>query len=623
MNKLAIKVVSGDFEQGFPIILRQGENLEIEGTLPAAPNLPQDYKTWQLNYHTRPGTHRFRTIKPIPVQVTNYSNSDLKDSINTWLNSAEPEFRPLRDKIIALSHQNEQKEIIMQTDDVWFWRIPWHLWDVLDDKKIEVILSASQYEKLPQVRKIKPKDEVKILVILGDSTNIDVKSDLLLLQKELPHAYIQSLLQPRKTEVRKELWEQEWDILFFAGHSFSEGGEIPGEFQINPQEKLTIEELKHGLENAIKNGLQLAIFNSCDGIGLGRELMELQLPATIVMREPVLDIVAQRFLEYFLKAFAIKDKTLSASVREARERLREIEDKYFCASMLPLICHNPATEMPTWRSFLGHVIANQTEKKDDLTNNDNGNIYQECKEIDVNESTNHGLPSYIKQYQLAIVGFLLLGLILPSTFQKLIFTFNNLRADIHNRRGVRYYQLDKKELAVQEFNQALKLNPKHSKANSNKGRYDEDMNQPYKAGEKYNIACEGGLIEGCNNLARWEILYGDPQKAENIIIRIVESRADNDEIKFVAYKNLGWSLVEQEKYEEAEPYLEKAKSLMKEEEEGSPYCLLAQVKKAQKKYQKELDNWDLCRRLTDPKSPEEKSWLQTAEERLETVDNRR
>ncbi|NET87067.1 MAG: CHAT domain-containing protein [Kamptonema sp. SIO1D9] len=359
MNKLAIKVVSGDFERGFPIILRQGENLEIEGNLPAAPNLPQDYETWKSNYHNHPGIHHFRAIKPIPVQVTNYSHSDLKNSINTWLNSAEPEFRPLRDKILASIAQNDQKEIILQTEDVWFWHIPWHLWDVLEENKIEVILSASQYEKLPQVRKIKPKDEVKILVILGDSTNIDVKSDLLLLQNQLPHAYIQPLLQPSKEQLRNKLWEQEWDILFFAGHSYSQGGNVPGEFQINPQEKLTIEELKHGLENAIKNGLQLAIFNSCDCIGLARELVKLQLPATIVMREPVLDIVAQKFLEHFLKAFAKRDKTLSASVREARERLREIEDKYFCASMLPLICHNPATEMPTWRSLLGH--SNQVE----------------------------------------------------------------------------------------------------------------------------------------------------------------------------------------------------------------------------------------------------------------------
>ncbi|MEC4894407.1 MAG: CHAT domain-containing protein [Oscillatoria sp. PMC 1050.18] len=577
MNKLAIKVVSGDFEQGFPIILRQGENLEIEGTLPAAPNLPQDYKTWQLNYHTRPGTHRFRTIKPIPVQVTNYSNSDLKDSINTWLNSAEPEFRPLRDKIIALSHQNDQKEIILQTDDVWFWRIPWHLWDVLDDKKIEVILSASQYEKLPQVRKIKPKDEVKILVILGDSTNIDVKSDLLLLQKQLPHAYIQSLLQPSKAEVRKELWEQEWDILFFAGHSFSEGGEIPGEFQINPQEKLTIEELKHGLENAIKNGLQLAIFNSCDCIGLARELVKLQLPATIVMRETVLDIVAQRFLEYFLKAFAVKEKTLSASVREARERLREIEDKYFCASMLPLICHNPATEMPTWRSFLGHVIANKTEKKDDLTNNDDGKNYQKYKKFFFGEVSLYKLLTYLIKSGFLVI--LIFGLSLPFYIQK--FSLKQ-----QHKKGIDYEDI-------------------------------EDQNEALK---QYEVACVGGSIKSCNNLARLEILNGKPKKAENIINRKVKPHANNNEQKYFTYKTLGWSLLEQEKYEEAEPYLKEANSLMPKE--GAPYCLLAQVKEAQQEIKASLYYWDRCSRYADRKLPEEEEWLQIAEEKLELGSNR-
>jgi hypothetical protein len=76
-----------------------------------------------------------------------------------------------------------------------------------------------------------------------------------------------------------------------------------GKLEINPQESISIEQLKNSLKAAIRQGLQLAIFNSCDGLGLARELADLQIPQLIVMREPVPDGVAQAFLTSFLPTF--------------------------------------------------------------------------------------------------------------------------------------------------------------------------------------------------------------------------------------------------------------------------------------------------------------------------------
>ncbi len=91
----------------------------------------------------------------------------------------------------------------------------------------------------------------------------------------------------------------------------------------------------------VKKGLKLAIFNSCDGLGLARKLVDLRIPYAIVMREPVPDIVAQKFLQYFLTAFA-GGESFYSSVRLARKRLQEeLEDKYPCASWLPVIFQNP------------------------------------------------------------------------------------------------------------------------------------------------------------------------------------------------------------------------------------------------------------------------------------------
>ncbi|MBP5976413.1 hypothetical protein HW132_27720 [Brasilonema sp. CT11] len=87
--------------------------------------------------------------------------------------------------------------------------------------------------------------------------------------------------------------------------------------------------------------------NSCDGLGLARELQDLQIPQIIVMREPVPDLVAQKFLEYFLEAFS-SGASLYTAVRSARERLEGLENEYPGASWLPVICEHPGVVPMTW-----------------------------------------------------------------------------------------------------------------------------------------------------------------------------------------------------------------------------------------------------------------------------------
>ncbi|MGB3655470.1 MAG: CHASE2 domain-containing protein, partial [Rivularia sp. (in: cyanobacteria)] len=127
-------------------------------------------------------------------------------------------------------------------------------------------------------------------------------------------------------------------------HSSSHLNGETGRIYINPDDSLTIEQLKNGLKAAISRGLRLAIFNSCDGLGLATQLASLHIPQMIVMREPVPDLVAQRFLKFFLSAFS-ESKSFYLAVREAGERLQGLEAEFPCASWLPIICQNP-TEAP-------------------------------------------------------------------------------------------------------------------------------------------------------------------------------------------------------------------------------------------------------------------------------------
>ena len=106
-----------------------------------------------------------------------------------------------------------------------------------------------------------PKSQVRILVILGDSPDINVQQALDLLRQRLPDADIFPLTNPQRHQLSNELWEKDWDILFFAGHSSSDLGE--GRIYINQTESIRIEELKYALKRAIAYGLSLAIFNDC------------------------------------------------------------------------------------------------------------------------------------------------------------------------------------------------------------------------------------------------------------------------------------------------------------------------------------------------------------------------
>jgi CHASE2 domain-containing sensor protein len=114
--------------------------------------------------------------------------------------------------------------------------------------------------------------------------------------------------------------------------------------------------LRFGLQRAISKGLQLTIFNSCDGLGLAYELEQLHVPQSIVMREPVPDRVAQEFLKRFLSTFAAGE-SLHTSVRQARESLQGLEGEFPAASWLPIVFQNPAVPSLTWQGLQGYSVS--------------------------------------------------------------------------------------------------------------------------------------------------------------------------------------------------------------------------------------------------------------------------
>jgi CHASE2 domain-containing sensor protein len=357
MGKLVVlKVTSGNFAKGFSITLEIGaENarpsVTAVGSLPPFPELPLYYDRWRKLYDSMGGIFRIRVTQqtqpklPSRRKACRNAAKVLEKRLNTWYESNE--YRPIREKWLEQLSPNDEIRVILQTEDQQLRYLPWNLLDFMKRyPKAEITLSALQSEAV-QAPPRSPQP-LSILAILGDSTGIDVEVDRALLN-QLPQADVTFLAEPSRKELTDRLWSRPWDMLFFAGHSSSANG--TGLIFINQTDSLTIAELSYALQRTVQAGLKFAIFNSCDGLGLARDLADLQIPQVIVMREPVPDRVAQEFLKYFLHHFS-SGKPFALAFREAREQLQHLEDQHPCATWLPIICQNPAVLPPTWKELV-------------------------------------------------------------------------------------------------------------------------------------------------------------------------------------------------------------------------------------------------------------------------------
>jgi CHASE2 domain-containing sensor protein len=370
MSQLVVlNLGKGDWKQGFSTVIAQlwephsSIPMQFIGSLPTAPKLDDLYQRWQRLYkilYEHLGWRRYRDINfKIEVDeddVTNVSTDEFTDlcqelqtQLNTWLNADQ--FRNIDRQLRTRLIPTDEIRLIITAEDKTLLRFPWCLWHFLEDyPNAEIALSPPEFTRSIKAASNSTKNSVKILAILGDRKGIDLDQDQALLQ-QLPNAELKLLVEPTPQELNLQLWEPGWDILFFAGHSTSEK---KGQIQLNSTDSLTIEQLKYGLKKAIAHGLKLAIFNSCDGLGLAWDLADLHIPQVIVMRESVPDLVAQEFLKHFLTAFS-GGQSLYTAVREAREKLQALEQQFPCATWLPVICTNPAEIPPTWEEWCGEV----------------------------------------------------------------------------------------------------------------------------------------------------------------------------------------------------------------------------------------------------------------------------
>ncbi|HEY9599105.1 MAG TPA: CHAT domain-containing protein, partial [Cyanophyceae cyanobacterium] len=353
MAKLAALNLDGTLDRGVAVTLEisaEGHpfHTRIPGHLPPSPELLYTLNQWQETYLRLGGDFRIK-IKSVESGAIQRQKCDrmsdaLREQFITWLRADS--LRALNEQILEELRREEPVRVLIRTQDPLLRRLPWHEWDLFGRYPLaEYALSSPNAKRIQKIESTKSKKAVKVLAILGNDDGIDTQTDRQLLNSL---GNVEFLVKPNRQTINDQLWSQPWDILFFAGHSETEGN--TGRIYINSTDYLTIEQLKYGLQQAIANGLQLAIFNSCDGLGLATALEHLHIPQLIIMREPVPDRVAQTFLRYFLTAYA-GGKSLYLAEREAREKLHGMEDEFPCASWLPVIVQNSAEVPPTWQSL--------------------------------------------------------------------------------------------------------------------------------------------------------------------------------------------------------------------------------------------------------------------------------
>jgi CHASE2 domain-containing sensor protein len=370
LSRVAIlKIGQGSFEQGFAVSLQIREDhgspiAELEGQLPANLEIESLYLCWQQAFRSL--THRDRSADDWEIDqslITHRSTREdieacrqfakaLETSLRTWLKSTSDGWQRIRDRITKeLATHPDRIRFVIQAQDPQLWKLPWQTWDLFHDyPQVGIGYSFPNFEQ-PDVRdrtaeKSKP---VRILAILGNDNQLDLKPDETAIQ-QLENTDSVFLHQPTaQTLIRQLRDDRGWDIFFFAGHSQSEAD--TGRIYLNDRESLEVDQFRNALREAIRKGLQIAIFNSCDGLGFAQRLASLQIPVVICMQERVPDQVAQSFLKEFLIEYS-KDQDLYTAVRRSQDRLEEFQDLP-SATWLPILYQNPAEVPPSWRSLRG------------------------------------------------------------------------------------------------------------------------------------------------------------------------------------------------------------------------------------------------------------------------------
>jgi tetratricopeptide (TPR) repeat protein len=197
-----------------------------------------------------------------------------------------------------------------------------------------------------------------------------------------------------------------------------------------------------------------------------------------------------------------------------------------------------------------------------------------------------------------------------------------------NERGFDEYEKNQIESAIQNYKIAIILQPNNPASAYNMGLAYEELQDFENASinYKYAISKSKNFAPPYNNLAYLYItknqdysqaakLLKKPLQFEKSKLSLQEITAYNH-VEYAILKNLGWAQLGLKNYSEATETLNQAIAL--DNQQGSAYCLLAQVKEAKNNKVKPEEEWKKCLLFANPSRPEQKKWQNLAKIRLKS-----
>lgn len=383
--RLRIRPIPGNPQAGFEVELTSElKRVEVTGAhLPPLPaDLNQSLESWKSAYRGQEEVRSYDASRigggtiytpPSASEVRNLVDS-LRQQFNDWLDSGDPKWRKIRETLIWLvGFASDETHLVLDFRNASdLRRLPWQEWSLFEEHyphaEVALRISDADGSTSQPVRSYARRSKIRILVVIGESTGINTQADLdsvtRLQLKDSYRAEVIPLVQPKPRELQEALCDAKgYDLFIFVGHSRSHDDGTVGWLRLNSQDEIGIQDFRFALKEAIAKGLKLVVFNSCDGLGLAKQLADLNLPQSVVMKEPVPDRVAIEFLDRFLHQFAERSQPLLTSIRIARQELEHFNFRYPNVTWLPTICVKSHVEPLTWRSLTDTLLPGESGHK--------------------------------------------------------------------------------------------------------------------------------------------------------------------------------------------------------------------------------------------------------------------
>ena len=333
---------------------------EMVTVLPGLTDVFSQYREWQSRYRRLdPQNHRLisnKAVSLVPERINDCLDAGamLQAHLHQWYTQSG--FQTLQDRLSKHLDPDLEIDLIVRSRSKAAISLPWNtILQPLLDRYPHAEVSVSLIPTL-NTSALNPELQVSVLSILASAQGIKLDRSKEYLEA-LPHTKAEFIVAPNPTDFAQWIAHSPWSVLFIS--SYISGYTQNNRIHLNHHDTISLTELKYRLRSAIQQGLKLLILNCGDGLELASELVDLQIPHLIVMREAVQDQVATEFVKLLLKAFS-GGKSLPLAAREAREKLQAIEKVVPAASWLPVVCRAAGSQPATWDGF-AHVIVSQTD----------------------------------------------------------------------------------------------------------------------------------------------------------------------------------------------------------------------------------------------------------------------